>query len=68
MFGPSTAQSIEMSAAIRRAETEQWAAQERLVRAARGDRPWRLTARLARVLDVAHGRAPVEGRLAETAA
>ncbi len=68
MFGPESARSIEISAEYRRAEVEQWAANERLARAARGDRPRWLAARLARVLDIVRGRARIEGKLVETAA
>ncbi len=68
MFAPDTAQSIEISAEYRRAEIEQWAAHERLARAARGDRPHWLATRLAGVLTLARRRAPIEGRLVETTA
>ncbi len=68
MFAPNTAQSIEISAEWRRAETELWATHERLARVARGDRSSWLTARFARVLDLVRLRAPVEGKLAEATA
>jgi hypothetical protein len=53
MFGPNSAQSIEIGAELRRRETERWASEERLLRSLRRDdesRPSPLTVWVSQVV------------------